>query len=234
MKYRRILLKLSGEAFSKGTVPFEFDSIDYVVEEIKSIANQVEIGVVVGGGNIWRGAKRKEIQRVASDYIGMYATVLNGLVLKEKLKVFGIEADVFSAISSGHGLLADEPELVNKTLNSKNIAVFVGGTGHPYLTTDTAAALRAVEICAEVLIKATQVDGIYDSDPKENPHAKIYKFLSYDEALKKNLKVMDATAFSLCRDNNLPIIVYNLYRKGSLKKILLGEEIGTIVSERNE
>lgn len=229
MKYSRVLLKLSGEAFSGKTGPIDFTSVDYIVGELKSVCRDTEIAVVVGGGNIWRGAKKKEIERVAADYIGMHATTLNGLVLKEKLKSSGIPSEVFSFVASGHGLRPAAPASVSELLTAKNVVIFTGGTGHPYFTTDTAAALCAVEIGADVLVKATQVDGVYDSDPKVNPSAKIFEKITYKEALDRNLGVMDMSAFLLCKDNSLPIIVYNFYKKGSLKKVISGEKIGTIV-----
>ncbi len=230
MKRNRILLKLSGESLAGKSGPIDLVSLDYITCELKSVAGLAEIGVVVGGGNIWRGARKNTIARVPADFIGMYATILNGLALKEMLNNSDIKSEVFSAVGSGYGLNTDSPELSRKCLSEGKVAIFVGGTGHPYLTTDTAAALRALETGAHLLVKATQVDGVYDSDPKKNPTAKIYKVLSYDEALGRKLEIMDTSAFSLCRDNDLPIIVYNFYKKGSLKKIIAGERIGTIVS----
>ncbi len=230
MKYKRILLKLSGEALSGSAGPIDFNSVEYVVNELKVASKLAEIGLVVGGGNIWRGAKKKEINRASADYIGMYSTILNGLALKEMLIAEGISAQVYSAVATGKMLNADSPEVYDAQLEKKNILIFTGGTGQPFLTTDTAAAIKAREINASVLIKATQVDGVYDSDPRKNARAKIYKKLGYDEAIEKRLGVMDTCAFSICREAKMPIVVYNFYKSGSLKKILQGEKIGTVVT----
>lgn len=231
--YRRILLKLSGEALA-GEEGYGIDSkvLDFIAEEIKEIYELgVEIAVVIGGGNIFRGIQgaAKGMERASADYMGMLATVLNALSLQYALEKLGVNTRVQTAIEMKE--LA-EPYIRRRAirhLEKGRIVIFAAGTGNPFFTTDTAAALRAMEIGAEVILKATKVDGVYTADPLLNPQAERFKELSYLDVLQKQLKVMDATAVSLCMDNNLPIIVFNLREKGNMKRILLGEDIGTIV-----
>jgi len=233
--YKRILLKLSGEALlgkqSSGVDP---EVANYIAAEIKSLADlNVQIGIVVGGGNIFRGleASSKGMDRTSADYMGMLATVINSLALQSALEMHGIATRVQSSIEM-HEIA--EPFIQRKAirhLEKGRIVIFAGGTGNPYFTTDTAASLRAMEIKAEVIMKATKVDGVYDSDPVKNKKAVMFKNIKYIDVLTKNLKVMDATAISLCRDNSLPIIVFNLQKKGNIRGVICGKKIGTYVGE---
>jgi uridylate kinase len=233
--YKRILLKLSGEALlgkqSSGVDP---EVANYIAAEIKSLADlNVQIGIVVGGGNIFRGleASSKGMDRTSADYMGMLATVINSLALQSALEMHGIATRVQSSIEM-HEIA--EPFIQRKAirhLEKGRIVIFAGGTGNPYFTTDTAASLRAMEIKAEVIMKATKVDGVYDSDPVKNKKAVMFKNIKYIDILTKNLKVMDATAISLCRDNSLPIIVFNLQKKGNIRGVICGKKIGTYVGE---
>lgn len=231
--YRRILLKLSGEALA-GEEGYGIDSkvLDFIAEEIKEIYELgVEIAIVIGGGNIFRGIQgaAKGMERASADYMGMLATVLNALSLQYALEKLGVNTRVQTAIEMKE--LA-EPYIRRRAirhLEKGRIVIFAAGTGNPFFTTDTAAALRAMEIGAEVILKATKVDGVYTADPMLHPQAERFKELSYLEVLQKQLRVMDSTAVSLCMDNNLPIIVFSLHEKGNMKRILLGEDIGTIV-----
>ncbi len=232
-KYKRILLKLSGEALM-GDRGYGIDpeTVDYMSHEVRSVAKLgVEIAVVIGGGNIFRGveASVEGIERASADYMGMLATVINALALQNSLERHKIPTRVQSAIEMRE--LA-EPYIRRKAvrhLEKKRIVIFAAGTGNPYFTTDTAAALRAMEIGADVILKGTKVNGVYSADPVKNPDAKRFKNIKYIDVLKKGIAVMDSTAISLCMDNSLPIIVYNMRKKGNLKKIIEGKRIGTIV-----
>jgi uridylate kinase len=232
--YKRIVLKISGEALS-GTqkVGISPKVLDYVAQEIiKVVELGVELGIVIGGGNIFRGleASSKGMDRTSADYIGMLATTMNGLALQNALEKRNIHTRVLSAIRMQE--LA-EPYIRRRAmrhLEKKRVVIFSGGTGNPYFSTDTAAALRANEIGAEVIFKATKVDGIYDKDPVKHRNAKMYKKLSYLDVLQKKLNVMDSTAISLCMDNELKIHVFNLGKPGNIKKVVLGQHIGTLVS----
>jgi uridylate kinase len=233
--YKRILLKLSGEALlgkqSSGVDP---EVANYIAAEIKSLADlNVQIGIVVGGGNIFRGleASSKGMDRTSADYMGMLATVINSLALQSALEMHGIATRVQSSIEMRE---IAEPFIQRKAirhLEKGRIVIFAGGTGNPYFTTDTAASLRAMEIKADVIMKATKVDGVYDSDPVNNKKAVMFKNIRYIDVLTKNLKVMDATAISLCRDNSLPIIVFNLQKKGNIRSVICGKKIGTYIGE---
>ncbi len=231
--YKRILLKLSGEALL-GRKNFGIDQrvVQLIAKEIKEISSLgVEIAIVIGGGNIFRGleASAEGMERTAADYMGMLATVLNALALQNALEHSGLPTRVQSAIEMRE--LA-EPYIRRRAvrhLEKKRVVIFAGGTGNPYFTTDTAAALRALEIEAEIIFKATKVDGVYSADPNKDKSAKKFKTLKYIQVLKKGLKVMDATAVSLWMDNKLPIIVFNLTKKGNIKRVLTGDKIGTIV-----
>jgi uridylate kinase len=233
-KYNRILLKLSGEALL-GDKPFgvDYDILNTISGEVAELhAMGVEIAIVIGGGNIWRGAQNLDsgIDRVASDSIGMLATVMNAVALQASLeKNFKLQSRVCSAIDIP---AVAEPYIKRRAvrhLEKNRIVICAAGTGNPYFTTDSAATLRALELECEVLFKATNVDGVYDSDPRTNPDAKKYDEVTFDEVLEKNLKVMDSTAIAQCRDNNLPLIVFKLMEKDSLKKAVCGEKIGTKV-----
>ncbi|HVV71416.1 MAG TPA: UMP kinase [Verrucomicrobiae bacterium] len=233
-KYGRILLKLSGEALGGeagvGISPEAVQDMARQISEVRELG--VQVVVVVGGGNIFRGLKGSErgIERATGDYMGMLATVINALALQDALEKIGVATRVQSAISMAQ---VAEPFIRRRAvrhLEKGRVVIFGGGTGNPYFSTDTAAALRANEIGAEVILKATKVDGIYDSDPKTNRQAKRYNEIKYIEALQKQLKVMDSTAFSLCMDNKMPIIVFDLFRPHNLKRVVLGENVGTLVS----
>ena len=231
--YKRILLKLSGEALlgkqSSGVDP---EVANYIAAEIKSLADlNVQIGIVVGGGNIFRGleASSKGMDRTSADYMGMLATVINSLALQSALEMSGIATRVQSAIKM-HQIA--EPFIQRRAirhLEKGRIVIFAGGTGNPYFTTDTAASLRAMEIKADVIMKATKVDGVYDRDPVKDKNAVMFENIKYIDVLTKNLKVMDATAISLCRDNSLPIIVFNLQKKGNIRSAICGKKIGTYI-----
>ena len=233
-KYRRILLKLSGEALGGdngvGISPEAVHEMARQIAEVRQMG--VQVVVVAGGGNIYRGAAGGErgIERATGDYMGMLATVINSLALQDALEKLGVETRVQSAINMSQ---VAEPFIRRRAvrhLEKDRVVIFGGGTGNPYFSTDTAAALRANEIGAEVILKATKVDGIYDSDPKTNPKARRYDQISYLEALGKQLKVMDSTAFSLCMDNKMPIIVFDLFKAHNLKRVVLGEQVGTLVT----
>ena len=234
LKYRRVLLKLGGEALASpggfGIDPEKVEELAHKVRRVKDLGT--EVAVVVGAGNIWRGSigMRKGMDRATADYMGMLATVLNGLALQDALERLGVDTRVQTAIEMQ---AVAEPYIRRRAirhLEKGRVVILAGGTGNPYFTTDTAAALRAMEIDAEVMVKATKVDAIYDSDPKLNPDAKRFSHLSYLEALNMGVQVMDSTALTLCMDNNLPIIVTNLWNEGSIERVVQGEEIGTLVS----
>ena len=233
-RYRRILIKLSGEALGgEGGAGISPESVLDMANQIGEVRQLgVEVVIVVGGGNIFRGLQGSErgIERATGDYMGMLATVINALAMQDALEKQGIPTRVQSAISMSQ---VAEPFIRRRAvrhLEKGRVVIFGGGTGNPYFSTDTAAALRANEIGAEVILKATKVDGIYDSDPKKNPKAKRYSQISYVEALTKQLKVMDSTAFSLCMDNKMPIIVFDLFKPHNLKRVVLGETVGTLVT----
>jgi uridylate kinase len=233
-KYSRVLLKLSGEALGGeagvGISPEAVRDMALQIQEVRDLG--VQVVVVVGGGNIFRGLSGSErgIERATGDYMGMLATVINALALQDALEKLGVATRVQSAISMAQ---VAEPFIRRRAvrhLEKGRVVIFGGGTGNPYFSTDTAAALRANEIGAEVILKATKVDGIYDSDPKKNPEAKRFDQIRYIEALQKQLKVMDSTAFSLCMDNKMPIIVFELFIPHNLRRVVLGEKVGTIVT----
>lgn len=232
-KYKRILLKLSGEALL-GKQSFGIDSevVEYVASEVSKVVKlDIEIGIVIGGGNIYRGlsAPQQGVDRVTGDFMGMLATVINSLALQNELEKRDINTRVQSAIKMDE---VAEPFIVRKAvrhLEKKRVVIFSAGTGNPYFTTDTAAALRANEIKADVIIKGTRVDGVYNSDPEKNKDAKLFKKLSYNEVLEQKLKVMDLTSITLCQENNLPIIVFNMNIEDNLEKLLSGKDIGTLI-----
>ncbi len=231
--YKRVLLKLSGEALAadKG-FGINTETIERIAKEIKEVYDMgVEIAVVLGGGNIFRGiaGTAKGMDRATSDYMGMLATVINSLALQDHLEKLDVYTRVQSAIEM-HQIA--EPYIRRRAvrhLEKQRIVIFAAGTGNPYFTTDTAASLRAMEVNAEIIMKATQVDGIYSDDPKTNADAELYETLEYLDVLKKGLKVMDSTAISLCMDHELPILVFNLNKAGNFKRAILGEKVGTTV-----
>jgi uridylate kinase len=232
-KFKRVLLKLSGEALM-GDKQFGIDQkiVQYIANELKGVLSLgVQIAIVIGGGNIFRGleASAEGMERTSADYMGMLATALNALALQNALEINGMPTRVLSAIEMRE--LA-EPYIRRRAvrhLEKGRFVIFACGTGNPYFTTDTAASLRAVEIGADIIIKATKVDGVYSSDPVKNPRARKYREIRYIDVLKKGLKVMDSTAISLCMDNSLPIIVFSLMKKGNIKRVLEGKTVGTIV-----
>lgn len=233
--YKRFILKLSGEAL-QGESKFGINSqaIISIAKEIKEVWQLgCEIGVVLGAGNIYRGNTRDKtiIDPVTADYMGMLATVINGLALQNTLEKLGLETRLQSAFDMKQFCELYVRRRAIRHLEKKRIVIFAGGTGNPYFTTDTAAALKAIEIGADIILKATKVDGIYSADPKLDPTAKKYRVLSYMDVLQKRLKIMDSSAISLCMENHIPIVVFNLFKKGNLKKIVLGKGIKTTVTE---
>ena len=231
--YRRILLKISGEVLTgTGSYGIDPEVIREIAQEIKEVkALGVEIAIVIGGGNIFRGvaASSKGMDRASADYMGMLATVLNGLALQDALEKMDVHTRVQTAIEMREVAESYIRRRAIRHLEKGRVVIFVGGTGNPYFTTDTTASLRAMEIGAEVILKATKVDGIYDADPLLHKEAKKYDELTYFEVLNKRLKVMDATAISLCMDHHIPIIVFNLKNPGNIKRVVIGETVGTKV-----
>jgi uridylate kinase len=232
-KYQRVLLKLSGEALmGEQTYGIDPQMVDYLAEEIESIAGfDIELGLVIGGGNIFRGvaASARGMDRVAGDQMGMLATLINAIALQDGLEKRGLVTRLISAIEVRS---VAEPFIRRRAirhLEKKRIVIFAAGTGNPYFSTDTAAALRAMEIHAEIIMKATKVDGIYDKDPALHKDAVMLRDLDYMDVLSRQLKVMDSTAISLCMDNGMPIVVFNLKEKGNIKRVIFGEKIGSFI-----
>ena len=230
--YKRILLKLSGEALmGDDAYGINRTTISNIVEQVKEIVDLgVEVGIVIGGGNIFRGVApaAEGMDRATADYMGMLATVMNALALQDAMRHIGVESRVQSAL----GIEFVESYVRAKALRALEkgrVVIFGAGTGNPFFTTDTAAALRGAEINADIVLKATKVDGIYTADPKKDLVATMYETVTFDEAIAKNLKVMDATAFTLCRDQKLPIAVFNIFKAGALKRVVMGENEGTRV-----
>jgi uridylate kinase len=234
LKYRRILLKLSGEALmGDGDYGIDPNIINGLAREIIAVQQAgAEVGVVIGGGNIFRGAGLAAggMDRVTGDHMGMLATVINALAMQDALEKHGVNARVMSAIKINQICEDYIRRRAVRHLEKGRIAIFAAGTGNPFFTTDSAAALRATEINAELLLKATKVDGIYDSDPKKNPDAKRFERLTYDDVLNRKLQVMDTAAFALCRENDIPLRIYDMGNAGALMRILQGEDIGTLVT----
>jgi uridylate kinase len=232
--YKRILLKLSGEALAAGQ-GFGVDAtrVHEIAAEVADVHKLgIEIGLVVGGGNFFRGVSEqaKDMDRVSADHMGMLATVINALALRDALEKQGVHTRVMSAIEMHQ---VAEPFIrlrAIRHLEKGRVVIFAAGTGNPYFSTDTAASLRAMEIKADVIMKATKVEGIYDSDPNKNSHAKMYDSITFTDVLKLGLKVMDATAISLCRENNLPILIFNLNVAGNIRRVCLGEKVGSVVT----
>jgi uridylate kinase len=231
--YKRVILKLSGEALlGKSSFGIDIGILKVVAEELKDIITLgVQMGIVIGGGNIFRGveASTKGLDRASADHMGMLATVINSLALQNVLEGIGVATRVQTAIEMRD---VAEPYIKGKAINhleKGRVVIFAAGTGNPFFTTDTAASLRALEMQADVVLKATKVDGVYDKDPVKNGDAKIFERIDYTEVLSRNLRVMDSTAISMCRDNNLPIVVFNLEQKGNIRRVICGEPIGTKV-----
>ncbi|MFT3960174.1 UMP kinase [Propionivibrio sp.] len=232
-EYKRILLKLSGEALmGSDSYGINRQTITEIVQEVKSVVDLgVQVGVVIGGGNIFRGIApaANGMDRAQADYMGMLATVMNGLALQDAMRVAGMVARVQSALNIEQVV---EPYIRGRAiryLEQGRTVIFAGGTGNPFFTTDTAAALRGAEIGAEIVLKATKVDGIYTADPKKDPTATRYDAISFDDAISRNLAIMDTTAFALCRDRKLPVKVFSIFKSGALKRVVLGENEGTLV-----
>ena len=233
-KYKRVLLKLSGESLSgKNHFGIDAEVLEYICGEIIKVHELgVEIGIVIGGGNIYRGlsAKAQGIDNVTGDYMGMLSTIINALAIQNGLEKTGVYTRLISAIDMDK---IAEPFIRRRAvrhLEKKRLIIFGAGTGNPYFTTDTAASLRALEINADVILKGTRVNGIYDQDPEQHPYAKMYEEISYSDAVKNQLRIMDMTAFTLCKENNIPIIVFNMNKKDNFKKVILGQKVGTLVS----
>ncbi|MBX9598247.1 MAG: UMP kinase [Burkholderiales bacterium] len=234
LKYPRILLKLSGEALmgeSRDSVDPE--TVAFILQQVRDVLELgVKVGIVIGGGNFFRGVAGSDklgIQRANADAMGMLATVMNGILLRDSFNARGISAKLFSAFAVGSFIKGYNRDSMIKRLNDGDVVIFVGGTGSPYFTTDSGAALRGLEMKADLLIKATKVDGVYNKDPKKFTDAVKYQQLSFDEAIGQNLGVMDMAAFALCRENNLNIKVCSIFKAGSLKRVVLGEDEGTLV-----
>ena len=237
-RYKRVVLKLSGEIL-RGNSDFGIDRIvvNSIAEQLSEITQLgVQVAVVIGGGNIFRGtsADAAGMNRTVADYIGMIATIINSLTLQDALEKKGVITRVQSAIEIKEVAESYIRRRAIRHLEKGRIVIFAGGTGNPFFTTDTAAALRANEIEAEVLLKGTKVDGVYTADPETDKQAKRYDTISFSEVLAKNLRVMDATAISLCRENNLPIVIFNVMAKGNIKRVILGEQVGTLVTGRHD
>ena len=234
MKYTRVLLKLSGEALM-GNQQYGIDPerLNDYAEEIAEASRQAQIAIVIGGGNIFRGLQgaSKGMDRIQGDYMGMLATVINSMALQSTLQSKGVKTALLSGVFIDR--IADSMSSAKaiKLLEEGNVVIIGGGSGNPFFTTDTASALRAVEVRADIILKGTRVDGIYTADPEKDPTATKFEHITYDEAYNKNLKVMDLTAFTLCKENNLPMYVFDMNTKGNLLKVLNGEEIGTLVTK---
>jgi len=233
-KYKRILLKLSGEALlGKKDFGIDYSILDQICSEISEVRKmKIEIVIVIGAGNIWRGAESSAsgIDRVPSDFIGMMGTIMNSIALQAALEKIGVHCRVCSALDIPAVAESYITRRADRHLEKGRVVICAAGTGNPYFTTDSAAALRSLELNCDALLKGTNVDGVYDDDPRKNPKAKKYDRVSFDEALEKNLKVMDSTALAQCRDNKMPIIVFELMKKGNLKKVVNGGAVGTRVT----
>ncbi len=234
MKYTRVLLKLSGEALM-GNQQYGIDPerLNDYADEIAEASKQAQIAIVIGGGNIFRGLQgaSKGMDRIQGDYMGMLATVINSMALQSTLQSKGVKTSLLSGVFIDR--IADSMSSAKaiKLLEEGNVVIIGGGSGNPFFTTDTASALRAVEVRADIILKGTRVDGIYTADPEKDPTATKFDHITYDEAYNKNLKVMDLTAFTLCKENNMPMYVFDMNTKGNLLRVLNGEEIGTLVTK---
>jgi len=229
---KRILLKISGEMLSTSGTSVQTEALENVYSELKTgIEAGIEIGIVLGGGNFWRGRDNENLQlfRGKSDQVGMLATIMNALIFSAFLEKQGVKTAVFSSRSMPSFCDEFSFDRAEKAFEEGRICFFCGGTGNPYFTTDSASALKAIETKCDLYAKATTVDGVYDSDPRKNPDAKKYSEISFDEVIQKNLQVMDTAAFALCRENSLPVIVFDGATKGNIAKIIAGEKIGTLV-----
>ena len=231
MKYKRVLLKLSGESLGENNEGINEEKVLEIAKEIAECSKLgVQIGIVIGGGNMWRGREHPTMDHSIADRIGMLGTIMNALSLSAALKSLGVKSTVESSIEMNAICNFYNRDNAVKNLEEGNIVIFGGGIGNPCFSTDTAAALKAVEINADIVLKATSVDGVYTDDPKTNPNAQRYKKISYIDVIEKRLKVIDTTAVSLCMDNNVQIMVFNFKEKGNLKRVLSGENIGSIIN----
>lgn len=234
LAFERVLVKLSGEAFMDAEVGYgiDYQVVRSVAEELAEVRSMgIQLALVVGGGNIFRGGTARGIERATADFMGMMATVMNALALQDALEKEGVYTRVQTAITMQE---VAEPYIRRRAirhLEKGRVVIFAAGTGNPYFSTDTAASLRALEIGADAILKATKVEGVYDRDPVKHPGAEFFSSLTYLDVLNKGIEVMDATAISLCMDNGLPIVVFNLFKHGNLRRLLLGEEVGTVVCE---
>ena len=233
MKYKRILLKISGESLSgKDQGGINTDMLRYFASEIKSVYEQgVQIGVVIGGGNIFRGLQgaSKGFDRVQGDYMGMLATIINSMALQGELEATGVKTVVLSGLAVDPVCQKMSSQRAIEYMKSGHVVMIASGTGNPFFTTDSGGALRSIEIKADALLKGTRVDGVYDKDPEKHTDAVKYDTISFDEAYQKGLHIMDLTAFTLCKENNMPILVFDMNKKGNLEKIIKGENIGTLI-----
>ncbi len=227
--YERVLLKLSGEAMSgEGRKGFSEESIGYLTGEIKTVLkNEISLGIVIGAGNLFRGREMEQIDPRLADQVGMLGTNINAIYLKAMLEAKGIKCRIFSQLVNLQSTESINYDRIEDALSKREIVIFGGGTSNPFFTTDTAAALRAVEMDAQIIIKATKVDGVFSSDPRKDPNAQKYDELTFSEAIEKSLKIMDVEAFSICKRYNLPIQVIDFFKPGNLYKAVLGEQIGT-------
>lgn len=236
--YQRVMLKLSGESFTTpGKSGIDFDRVKTIAEQIRLCHQMgIRISVVIGGGNIFRGQAAEEsgMDRVTADYMGMMATIINALALQDASEKIGLITRVQTAIEMKSIAESFIRRKAMRHLEKNRIVIFAGGTGNPYFTTDTTAALRATEVGCNVILKATKVDGVYDSDPTKNPDARRFKQISYMESIQRRLKVMDTTALTLCMENGIPIIVFDIFRENSLQNLLKGQDVGTLISSKEE
>jgi uridylate kinase len=234
-KFKRILIKISGEALAgEKKSGIDYDTVYSIAKEIKEVHGMgVQVGIVIGGGNIFRGGRGKnfKIDRVVGDYMGMLATIINAMAFQDILEQMGVSTRVLSAINVEELAESYIRRRAQRHLEKNRVIIFAGGTGNPYFTTDTAAVLRATEIGAEVVLKATKVNGVYSADPETDKNAKKFDRISYIDVLNKNLRVMDSTAISLCMENKIPIIIFSMMEKGNIKKVVLGKKTGTLISE---
>lgn len=230
-KYQRIILKISGEALSGNGQNIDFDVVRRVAKQVVEVNNMgVAVGIIVGGGNIWRGRQGRDMDRVTADHMGMLATVINSLALQDALEALGVNARVQTAIEMRQIAEPFVRRRAMRHLEKGRVVIFACGTGNPYFTTDTATALRAAEMEADLILLAKNVDGVYDSDPKENPNAVRYADISYMEVIERELKAMDTTAITLCMENNIPIMAFALAEENSIVRAVLGEKLGTLIS----
>ncbi len=233
--YNRILLKLSGEILSgKQGYGFDREAIDIVCRQVKDVrALGIQIAVVIGGGNIFRGlaSSAEGMNRVTADNMGILATIINGLALQDALEKIGVPSHIYSSRAVEELVAPFNTRRAVRYLEKGHVVIFVGGTGNPFFSTDTASSLRAAQINADVILKGTKVDGVYDGDPVKNPSAKKFDTITFNEVLSRDLKVMDATAIAMCRDNNIPIVVFNFNRQGEFLRLIKGEPVGTTVKE---